>query len=355
MINNSVIEPQQEDSRLVAAKSGDKDQFSELTESYRRELQIHCYRILGSLQEADDLVQETFLRAWRRLDTYQGRASLRAWLYKIATNACLDVLDQRRSRRMLPMDGYPASDPKATIDPPASEIYWLEPFPDEWLGDQTAANPEARYSLYESVSLAFLTALQALPPRQRAVLILTDVLDWSAREVAELLETTLSSVNSALHRARTTLAKHYHGYKQQKPIHIETDEQTQKLLNQYVEAWQTADIAGLVALLKKDAILAMPPSPSWYSGKNAIRIFATRTVFADDGMFAGKARGRWKLLPLQANAQPAFAIYQHAGAENYHFSGIHVLTVKARQLTQITCFMDPSLSLHFGLPATITK
>jgi RNA polymerase sigma-70 factor (ECF subfamily) len=355
MMNNTVINPQQEDSRLVAAKNGDKDQFSELAEPYRRELQIHCYRILGSLQEADDLVQETFLRAWRRLDTYQGRASLRAWLYKIATNACLDVLDQRHSRRLLPMDIYPASDPTATIDPPPSEIYWLEPFPDEWLVDQTAINPEARYSLYESVSLAFLTALQALPPRQRAALILTDVLDWSAREVAELLETSISSVNSALHRARVTLAKHYQGNIQEHPAKLVADERTQKLLNQYVEAWQTADIAGLVALLKKDAILTMPPSPSWYSGKNAIRIFAARTVFADDGMFAGKAKGRWKLLPVQANAQPAFAIYQRGEAGNYHFSGIHVLTLKAPQLTQITCFMDPSLSLHFGLPATIRK
>ena len=352
-INNTVIDPQQENSRLVAAKNGHKDQFSELAEPYRRELQIHCYRILGSLQEADDLVQETFLRAWRRLDTYQGRASFRAWLYKIATNACLDVLDQRHTRRLLPMDIYPASDPKATIDPPPSEIYWLEPFPDEWLVDQTAINPEARYSLYESVSLAFLTALQTLPPRQRAALILTDVLDWSAREVAELLETSISSVNSALHRARVTLAKHYHGHIQDNPAKVETNEQTQKLLNQYVEAWQTADIASLVALLKKDAILTMPPSPSWYRGRNAIRIFAAKTVFADHGMFAGKAKDRWKLIPLHANAQPAFGIYQRAEAGDYHFAGIHVLTVKARQLTQITCFMDPALSLHFGAPPTL--
>ena len=354
MIDNTVINLQQEDSRLAAAKNGDKDQYSELAEPYRRELQIHCYRILGSLQEADDLVQETFLRAWRRLDTYQGRASFRAWLYKIATNACLDVLDQRHSRRLLPMDIHPASDPNARIDPPPSETYWLEPFPDDWLVDQTAANPEARYSLYESVSLAFLTALQALPPRQRAALILTDVLDWSAREVAELLETSISSVNSALHRARVTLAKHYHSHVQEMPTKIEPDERTQKLLDEYVEAWQTADIAGLVALLKKDAILTMPPSPSWYRGKNAIRIFAARTVFADNGMFAGKAKDRWKLLPLHANAQPGFAIYQRAEAGDYHFSGIHVLTVKARQLTQITCFMDPSFSPYFGVSPTIT-
>jgi RNA polymerase sigma-70 factor, ECF subfamily len=353
MIKNTLI--QQDDSRLAAAKNGDKDQFSELTEPYRRELQIHCYRILGSLQEADDLVQETFLRAWRRLDTYQGRASFRAWLYKIATNACLDVLDQRYSRRLLPIDIFPDSDPNGTIDPPPSEIYWLEPFPDEWLFDQTAINPEARYSLHESVSLAFLTALQALPPRQRAALILTDVLDWSAREVAELLETSISSVNSALHRARVTLTKHYHGHLQENTRRVETDEQTQKLLNQYIEAWQTADIEGLVALLKKDAILTMPPSPSWYLGKKAIGIFAAKTVLADHGMFPGKAKGRWKLLPLHANAQPAFAIYQHAENGDYHFAGIHVLTLKARQLTQITCFMDPSLSVHFGVSPTLAK
>lgn len=351
MIN---IDPQLEDNRLVAAKNGDKDQFSELTEPYRRELQIHCYRILGSLQEADDLVQETFLRAWRRLDTYQGRASLRAWLYKIATNACFDVLDQRRRRRLLPMDIYPASDPNAMIDPPAAEITWLEPFPDEWLVDQNAANPEARYSLNESVSLAFLTALQALPPRQRAALILTDVLDWSAREVAELLETSIASVNSALHRARVTLAKHYHSPEQERALNREPDERTRKLLDQYVEAWQTADIAGLVALLKKDAILAMPPSPSWYRGRNAIRIFAAKTVLADQGMFGGKAKGRWKLIPLHTNAQPAFAIYQRYKNEVYQFSGIHVLTAKAHQLAQITCFMDPSLARYFALRPSIT-
>jgi RNA polymerase sigma-70 factor (ECF subfamily) len=352
MINS---DSQKADSRLIAAKNGDKDQFGELTEPYRRELQVHCYRILGSLQEAEDLVQETFLRAWRRLDTYQGRASFRAWLYKIATNACLDVLDQRHSRRLLPMDIYPASDPAAMIAPPPSEIVWLEPFPDEWLVDQNAANPEARYSLYESVSLAFLTALQALPPRQRAVLILIDILDWSAREVAELLETSISSVNSALHRARVTLAKHYDSPEQDRAFNIEPDERTRKLLDQYVEAWQTADIAGLVALLKQDAILTMPPSPSWYRGKNAIRLFAAATVLADQGMFAGKAKGRWRLLPLHANTQPAFAIYQRAENGIYQFSGIHVLTIQSRQLSQITCFMDPSLSRYFNVSPKITR
>jgi RNA polymerase sigma-70 factor (ECF subfamily) len=245
------------------------------------------------------------------------------------------------------MDLYPASDPNGMIEPPSSEIAWLEPFPDEWLVDQAAVNPEARYSLHESVSLAFLTALQALPPRQRAALILTDVLDWPAREAAELLETSVSSISSALHRARVTLAKHYHGQVQGETIPSEPDDRTQELLDQYVKAWQTADVDRLVALLKKDAVLAMPPSPSWYRGRKAIRVFAAKTVLADQGMFAGKAKGRWKLIPLRANAAPAFAIYQRAKGGEYQFSGIHVLTVQAHRLTQIACFMDPSLSRYF--------
>src|SRR5215213_902368 len=194
---------------LAAARNGDAEGFSILTEPYRRELQVHCYRILGSFQEAEDIVQETLLRAWKRLETFEGRAFFRAWLYKIATNACLDFLDQRRSRRLLPFDVNSASEPNTSILPPTAEITWLEPFPDEWLRDEAAVNPEARYTASESISLSFLTALQVLPPRQRAVLILRDVLDFSAHETAEVLEITASSANSALHRARTTLAGRY--------------------------------------------------------------------------------------------------------------------------------------------------
>jgi RNA polymerase sigma-70 factor (ECF subfamily) len=351
---NHVQSPLKTD-HLAAALQGNADEFSELTEPFRRELQVHCYRILGSLTEAEDMVQETFLRAWKRLSTYQGRSTFRAWLYKIATNACLDALDRGRSRRTLPMDIYPTSDPRSGILPPTPEVRWLEPFPDEWLIDQAAANPEAHYSTTESISLAFLTALQALPPRQRAVLILCDVLDWSALETAELLGLTVPAVNSALHRARVTLSKSYHGHKAKHAARQKTDEHTRKLLNGYVRAWQTADVDGLVALLKQDATFSMPPSPSWFQGRVVIRQFAKATVFADESMFPGKARGRWKLYPTQANGQPAFAIYIKVNNNEYRPSGIHVLTVVRSRITQITAFMDAALPVHFGLPEVIEE
>ncbi len=340
---------------LAAARQGDSQQFSELTEPYRRELQVHCYRILGSLHEAEDMVQETMLKAWRRLDTYEGRSSFRAWLYKIATNASLDFLDRRKSQRLLPFEKLPAADPKTAILPPSPELTWLEPFPDEWLGDKSAINPEARYSDSESISLAFLTALQTLPPRQRAVLILRDVLDFSAVETAEVLELTLSSVNSALHRARTTLAQRYQHGKLEEAIMVSTDEKTQRLLDNFVQAWESADVEGLVALLKEDALLAMPPSPSWYQGREAIRIFAAATFFADDGMFGGQASQRWQLMPTRANASPAFAIYQRDEGHEYQAFGLLVLDHDAGRLTQIISFIDPSLPPRFGLPVKLNE
>jgi RNA polymerase sigma-70 factor (ECF subfamily) len=339
--------------RLAAARRGDADEFGHLAEPYRRELQTHCYRILGSLHEAEDLVQETFLRAWRRLNTYQGRASFRAWLYKIATNACLDALDRRRTRRALPTHAFPAADPRAAVLAPRPDLNWLEPFPDEWLVD-ASANPEARYSATESISLAFLVALQVLPPRQRVVLILSDVLDWSAREIAELLEVSVSAANSALHRARATLTRHYPGQRPHSLAAQPADERARRLLARYVQAWETADVAGLVALLREDATFTMPPSPSWYSGRQAIGVFVAATVFADGGMFPGKAAGRWRLRAVRANAQPAFAIYQRAAAGEYQAFGIHVLDCQAGQLAQVASFIDPSLPPRFGLPAAIT-
>jgi RNA polymerase sigma-70 factor (ECF subfamily) len=339
--------------RLAAARKGDSQRFSELTEPYRRELQVHCYRILGSLHEAEDMVQEAMLKAWKRLDTYEGRASFRSWLYKIATNSCLDFLDQKKSRRLLPFEKRSPSDPKAPILPPTQEISWLEPFPDEWLGDKSAINPKARYSDSESISLAFLTALQTLPPRQRAVLILRDVLDFSAIEAADLLELTVSSVNSALHRARTTLSQRYPRGELEDSIMSSTDERTQWLLDHFVQAWETADVDGLVALLKADAAFAMPPSPSWYQGHKAIRIFSAATIFADDGMFPGKAIHRWRLLPTRANGSPAFAIYQRDEKNDYQAFGLIALTIDKDKLSQIISFIDPSLPPLFGFPTTL--
>jgi RNA polymerase sigma-70 factor (ECF subfamily) len=339
--------------RLAAARRGNSHEFSELTEPYRRELLVHCYRILGSLHDAEDMVQETMLRAWKRIDSYEERASFRAWLYKIATNVCLDTLDKRRRRvkRLLPKDLFSPADPHKPIAPPETEMLWLELLPDEWLADSSAVNPETRYSMHESISLAFLTALQILPARQRAVLILKDVMDWPANEIADLLETTTSSVNSALHRARTTLAKNYHGKKTRVFTANDADEQTQKLLEKYMHAWQSADVNGLVALLKKDATLSMPPSPSWYAGRESIGIFAANTVFAKEGMmFPGAAAGRWKLLPVRANGQAGAAVYQRMENDEYHPFGVHVLSCEKGGISQITCFIDPSLPTRFGLP-----
>jgi RNA polymerase sigma-70 factor (ECF subfamily) len=301
------------------------------------------------------MVQETMLKAWKRLDTYEGRASFRAWLYKIATNTCLDFLDQRRSRRLLPLNVIPASDANKPILPPVTEMTWLEPFPDGWLVDKSAVNPEARYTDSESISLSFMTALQLLPPRQRAVLILCDVLDFSSRETAEVLDLTVSSVNSALHRARKTLSQNYQSSELESSSQTLTDERSQWLLDRFVQAWETADVDGLVALLKADATLAMPPSPSWYQGQTAIRAFAAATVFADDGMFSGKASGRWRLLPTRANTSPAFAIYQRDEKNEYQAFGIHVLEFDVDELSQIISFIDPSLPVHFGLPLVLSE
>lgn len=343
--------------RLASARQGNSQEFSELAEPYRRELQVHCYRILGSVHDAEDMVQETMLRAWKRLDTYEERASFRAWLYKIATNVCLDLLDKRRRRakRLLPSNLFSPADPHKPVEPPMTEILWLEPLPDEWLADSAALNPETRYSTHESISLAFLIALQILPPRQRAVLILKDVMDWSASEIADLLEATNSSVNSALHRARTTLAKNYHSQTTRAPTADDPDEQTQKLLEKYIHAWHTADVNGLVALLRNDATLSMPPSPSWYAGRENIRLFATQTVFANEGMFPGLARGRWKLLPVRANGQAGAAVYQRVEEGAYHPFGVHVLTCDPGQISQISCFIDPSLPTRFGLPEILSR
>jgi RNA polymerase sigma-70 factor, ECF subfamily len=326
---------------LAAARAGDQREFSGLTEPYRHELQLHCYRILGSLQDAEDIVQETLLRAWRRLDTYEGRASLRAWLYKIATNACFDALT-KRPRRVLPTAQYAPADPRQPFAPPITEAIWLEPYPDDLI-DEIEAGPEARYSLHESVSLAFLAALQSLPPRQRAVLILCDVLDWRANETAALLDATVSAVNSALHRARVTLQQRYHARGHEAVTRASIDGDLRSLLERYVQVWEAADIDGLVSLLREDATLSMPPMPTWYAGREAI------IAAAQGKIFAGDARGRWLMQPIHANRQPAHAVYQRDEGGVYHAFGISVLTIEQGLVADIITFIDPALFQRFGL------
>ncbi len=318
---------------------------SSLIEPYRRELQVHCYRLLGSLHDAEDLVQETMLRAWQRFDTFKGSSSLRTWLYAIATHACLDVL-KRRSARTMPMSAFPAADPLHPIAPATPEATWLEPFPDSWLADATES-PEARYTRHESVSLAFLTVLQLLPPRQRATLILSDVLDWRASEVAHLLGISVSAVNSILHRARATMTKNYSTDKREMKLIDCTDATTSALLNRYVHAWETDDIYGLVALLKEDVTLSMPPFPSWYRGQEAVHAILASAPF-------GFGR-RWRLYPTSANGRPAFAFYRaDESKKSYQAFGIQIIipdwSIPDGQIAEMTIFKIPLLFTYFGLP-----
>lgn len=322
--------------QLTAARNGNQQAFSSLVEPYRRELQLHCYRLLGSLQDAEDLVQETLLRAWRRLDGFEGRASLRTWLYKIATNACFDALDKRR-RRVLPASAYPPATPAHPIDSIEDEVLWLEPYPDQLLPDGFSS-PEARYIVHETVSLAFLTALQLLPPRQRAVLILRDVLDWDIAEIAEQLEMTVSAVNSVLHRARAALNKNYVA-----EPHIPQDARTQRLLTKYVHAWETANIQELVSLLRDDAVLSMPPWSSWFRGREAISAVLSEVAFKDS---------TYRLRGTQANGRPAFVLYQlKEGDSAFRAAGVVVLSVgSSGQIGDMITFMTPALVARFGLP-----
>jgi RNA polymerase sigma-70 factor (ECF subfamily) len=329
--------------------------ISSLIEPHRRELLLHCYRLLGSLHDAEDTVQETMLRAWRHFDTFtdRGPGSLRAWLYTIATNTSLDIL-KKRSQRTLPTIASSASDPTRPVAPRSAETLWLEPFPDSWLA-QATENPEALYTRAESISLAFLTALQVLPPRQRAILLLSDVLDWRAVEIAQLLEISVAAVNSALHRARVTLAKNY---QREQPESVQlghTNAALDALLARYLQMWEADDVDGLVALLKEDATLSMPPVPSWYQGREAIRRLLLAVLFPPG------VQKRWRLSPTRANGQPAFAVYRaNEAAGSYRAFAIQVITLDASrrdlpQIASVTAFLGPELVTSFGLPPQLSQ
>jgi RNA polymerase sigma-70 factor (ECF subfamily) len=326
-----------------------------LIESYRHVLLLHCYRLLGSLHDAEDAVQDTMLRAWRHFDTFteRGPESLRSWLYTIATNTSLDTL-KKRSPRTLPTVASAEWDPQRPVAPRSTEALWLEPFPDTWLA-QAAENPEARYSRRESVSLAFLTALQLLPPRQRAILLLSDVLEWRAVEIAHLLEISVAAVNSALHRARVTLEKNYQREQREMALVYPADAATNTLLARYLQAWETDDVDGLVALLKEDATLSMPPVPSWYRGREAIRSILLAVLFLPG------VRNRRRLFPTRANGQPAFVVYRADEATgSYRAYALQVITLDAspgglRQVASVTAFLDPELVTFFGFPLQLPQ
>jgi RNA polymerase sigma-70 factor (ECF subfamily) len=323
----------------------DQQAFGALAEPHRRELQAHCYRMIGSVQEAEDLVQETFLRAWRRRETYAGRAPLRAWLYRIATNLCLDRLDQQ-PRRSLPMARQGPATAGEPMPPAILEPVWLEPYPDELLAPEDAS-PEARYSLRESVTLAFMTSLFLLPPRQRAVLILRDVLDWPAAEVADLLDLSVPAVKSALHRARATLGSQYHAVPIESLSLRGLDEARQRQLDRYARAWELADVDELAALLKADATFSMPPNPAWVRGREDVRSFVDRAIF-------GRQPGRWRMRPTRANGEAGFGLYRLDEQDGrYHAYGVQVVSFDGYQIAAMTTFRMPALVRYFNLPATL--
>ena len=329
--------------KVEARTEAEPDSFERLAERHRRELQVHCYRMLGSIHDAEDVVQESLLRAWRGLAGFEGRTSFRGWLYRIATNACLTALSRRAHGRVLPEDeGPPVA--FAPLGTPSSDVAWLEPYPDsalEGIPDE-APGPEARYEMREAVQLAFVAALQELPPRQRAVLLLRDVLGLSATEASAILDASVASTNSALQRARATLKQRSADPRDLLPI---SDERRRGLLARYVKTWEERDVDGFVALLKEDAAWSMPPWRQWYVGRPNIGAFMG---------WAWRSGRRQLLLPIAANGQPGFAYYRsdNEGSEWRAFA-IQVLTLRDDAIAAITNFVDASLFDPFRLRPTL--
>lgn len=338
-----------EDSAVVAAASaGDETAFGVLAERYRRELQVHCYRMLGSFEDSEDLVQETLLRAWRRRDTFAGRSTFRAWLYRIATNACLDFLE-RHPRRPLPRQVLPPADPDER-QPPA-EIRWLQPYPDHLL-DLPAprdAEPDAAVITRETIELAFLIAIQHLPPRQRAVLILRDVLGWPASDTADLLNISVAAVKSALQRARPTVKPHLPQERLDWHLASAPTAEEQALLGHYIAAHERADALALAAMLREDTLLTMPPHQMWFFGRDSIAAF-TAEVFDPASTFY---HGTWHSLPTAANRQPAVAHYVRLPHDTvYRAQVLDVLRIEHGLIAEIISFV-PDLFPAFGLPMTL--
>ena len=322
-----------ESTLLQAARDGDEDAYAALVEGHRASLHAHCYRMLGSVPDAEDALQEALLGAWRGLSRFEGRSSLRTWLYTIATNACLKAIE-RRPTRVMPVDFGPAGDPHVDLDEPLIESVWVGPYPD------------ARYEQRESVELAFIVALQHLPARQRAVLILRDVLGFSGAEVAEALEMTPAAVYSALQRAHLAVEQRVPEQSQQATAAALGDARLRGLVERYVDAWQRADVDALVDLLTEDAVIAMPPYRTWFAGRDAVITFLRKTPL----------RGRrWRILPTTANGQLAFACYlisEETGGYDWH--SIEIIGLRGDRISEITAFLDPDGYRLFALPATVS-
>src|SRR5690349_9340846 len=295
--------------------------YEALVEPHRRELQAHCYRMLGSVHDAEDALQEALVRAWKALDRFEGRSSTRSWLYRIATNTCLDAIARRPAKRELPIDRDPD-------EAPLTETVWLEPYPDD---------PDAAYEQRESVELAFIAALQHLPANQRAVLILREVLGFSAKEVAEMLETTPASVNSAMQRARASVDERLPAQSQQETLRSLDDDEIRELVERYVEAWNRGDVDAVVAMLAEEATFSMPPNFEWYRGREAIRAFLPTGPLSIPRVF----------VPVRANGQLAFGTYKLIDGE-WLPNAIHVITVDGnKEIVDAVAFLDASLFPRF--------
>jgi RNA polymerase sigma-70 factor, ECF subfamily len=332
---------------LEAARRRDEGAFERLIEPHRAELQAHCYRMLGSAADAEDAVQEALLHAWRGLPRFEGRSSLRSWLYRIATNVCLKMIE-RRPKRVLPVDYGPASDPHDAPEGPLVEPVWLAPYPDETVGiEDGSASPEARYEQRESVELAFIAALQHLPSHQRAVLLLRDVLGFAPGEIAAALHATPASIYSRLQRARRAVEERLPARSQQATLRSIGDERLRELVERYVQAWEEGDVAAIAAMLTDDATFAMPPRPSWYRGRTAVGAFLAAVPLA--------GRWRWRRVRVRANGHLAFGVYGSGeGGRRYVAHAIEVLTLDtSAQIASITSFDEPAAFARFGLPEEI--
>jgi RNA polymerase sigma-70 factor, ECF subfamily len=326
---------------LGRARSGDEEAFADLLEPYRPELHAHCYRMLGSYHDAEDALQDTLTKAWRGLSGLADGARLRPWLYKIATNTCLDA-SGRRSNRVMVADISSPTSAEAGIGEPITEVLWVEPYPDEQLGLRDGfAGPEARYEQREAVELAFIAALQHLPANQRAVLIMREVLGYSAREVAESLETTVASVNSALQRARKAIDERLPEQSQQATLRSLGDERVQEIVERYADAWDRNDIDALTELLAEDASFAMPPYPVWWSGRDTLLDVKVRV--------APKCPES-RYLPTQANGQPALAWYSRDEQGAFVASVLEVISLEGERVKEVTAFVTPEALRWLGLP-----
>ncbi|GAB3417971.1 sigma-70 family RNA polymerase sigma factor [Flindersiella endophytica] len=324
---------------LSAARAGDEAAYTSLVEPYRPEVHAHCYRMLGSVHDADDAVQDTLLRAWKAIDRFEARSSLRSWLYRIATNVCLDAIG-RRAKRALPVDLRPSAERAVAEERPLTDFPWLEPYPDQELAPGHAA-PDARYELRESVELAFVAALQHLPGNQRAALLLFDVLGFSVREIADTMATTQASVNSALQRARKILQERVPEPSQQRTLRALGDEKIRKLVADYSTALENGDLDTLLKLLTEDASWSMPPLADWYAGHQAVANFLVEKPL----------RVRWQHLPATANGQVAVGCYWwNEEHQDFRAGVLDILTLRGDRIAAVTAFIDGELFEQFGLP-----